>query len=455
MKKGLLIVLLALCLLQITLVSAIDIEVKKETIISTAIIEIDRPAEFELELTNNEAEDTFEIYSLVGIRLEPDEPFTIPANTTKKINLKVYPKPTSEFYSFQYKIKNSAGEIQEEELVVSIINLEDCFNFYLDSISPESDAASLTFESKVDHDFDNVQVKFSSVFFEKQMGFPLNAKEKKPLDIVIDKEKAGDIIAGSYIVTADITVGNASTSLDSTIKFTEKLGVDTTRSSEGFLLHRYEVEKRNLGNVPTTVNITVNKNPLSVMFTNFNIPYTRKEARGLNIKYVFQKNLSPGENMKVIARTNWWIFILIIIGAALVAYFAKKYSYSKLKIKKKAVHVKTKGGEFALKVSIMIKAKGYVENIKVLDKLPGMVKLYERYGTISPDRVDEKNRRLEWNVGSLDDGEERIFSYIIYSKIGIIGKFELPPATGTYEYQGNIREANSNKAFFVNEPKTD
>ena len=100
-------------------------------------------------------------------------------------------------------------------------------------------------------------------------------------------------------------------------------------------------------------------------------------------------------------------------------YFYHKYSTSKLTLKKKVSFVKTKGGEFALKVSVIARARSYVENIKITDRLPGMVKLYERYGSIAPDRVDNKNRRVEWDIESLGQGDERMFSYIIYSKIGI------------------------------------
>ena len=131
---------------------------------------------------------------------------------------------------------------------------------------------------------------------------------------------------------------------------------------------------------------------------------------------------------------------------------ARKYSVTKLKLIKRTTFVKTKGGEFALKISLVVKAKDFVERIKIVDKLPGMVKLYERYGTITPDKVDEQNKRLEWNIESLDKGEERVFSYIIYSKMGVIGRFELPLARAVFDYKGKLMEMTSNKAVFVNEP---
>ena len=44
-------------------------------------------------------------------------------------------------------------------------------------------------------------------------------------------------------------------------------------------------------------------------------------------------------------------------------------------------------------------------------------------------------------------------SYIIYSKIGVVGKFSLPTAIAVYEKDGKIHEAESNRAYFVAEQR--
>ena len=75
-------------------------------------------------------------------------------------------------------------------------------------------------------------------------------------------------------------------------------------------------------------------------------------------------------------------------------------------------------------------------------------------GYCPPTRFDEKNRRIEWNFEKLEAGESRVLSYIIYSKIGVLGKFALPSATAIYEREGKIKESESNRAFFVAEQRT-
>jgi hypothetical protein len=54
----------------------------------------------------------------------------------------------------------------------------------------------------------------------------------------------------------------------------------------------------------------------------------------------------------------------------------------------------------------------------------------------------------------MQPGERRVFSYIIYSKIGVLGKFALPQATAVYERDGKVKETHSNQAFFMLEPRT-
>ena len=96
--------IILICLFQISTVLAIDLVVKEKEVSSLAIIELNEPAIFELEITNNESiSDSFEIYSFVGrIDLEPTESFTINSNSTRTILLEAYPRNMPGFFSFEY-----------------------------------------------------------------------------------------------------------------------------------------------------------------------------------------------------------------------------------------------------------------------------------------------------------------------------------------------------------------
>lgn len=451
MKKQALVIFFLL-FISISLISAIDLDVRERPIVTSAIIELNEPAVFNLQITNNGEGDNFKIYSLVGVRLEPTEEFFIDSGETKNITLRIYPRDNPEFFSFQYKIKDSQGDIQEEDLAISIINLKDAFEVYVDNIGLDSKKTTLTIENKVDHAFFGINAEVESIFFEKELELDLKGKEKEEVQLDINQEILNRTAAGTYILTARLNIRGEEAIISSTFRFNEMSNIDTTESREGLFTQRIEIEKTNLGNVATNVEIVITKNWFSRIFTGFNMPYTRSERRGLTFNYIFQKNLSPKDSLRVIAKTNWWILILIILLLVLIFYFLRQHIVSKLIIRKKVSFVKTKGGEFALKVTIFLKSKAFIENVKVVDKLPGMVKLYDRYGTIAPNKVDQKNRKLEWDIENLDTGEERLFSYVIYSKIGVVGKFEMPEARAVFDYQGKSLSASSNKAFFLNEP---
>ena len=96
-------------------------------------------------------------------------------------------------------------------------------------------------------------------------------------------------------------------------------------------------------------------------------------------------------------------------------------------------------------------AKQKVENVSLIDKIPAVVKVHENFETNKPDKIDTKNRRLQWNIGDLNPGEERVFNYIVYSKVGVVGKFSLPEALVVFEKDNEIHEVDSNKVFFLSE----
>ena len=133
--------------------------------------------------------------------------------------------------------------------------------------------------------------------------------------------------------------------------------------------------------------------------------------------------------------------------------FVKEYAKTDLKIKKRVTFVKSKGGEFALKVTIMAQAKQYIEKVNIIDRFPPLVKIHNIFGGDRPVRINEKSNRIEWNFERFEAGELRVLSYIIYSKVGVVGRFALPTTTAIFEKDGKIKETSSNRVFFVSEQK--
>ena len=208
----------------------------------------------------------------------------------------------------------------------------------------------------------------------------------------------------------------------------------------------------NSGNVLESIQIKLKRNIFSRLFTTFNIEPTLIERNGLAIEYTWIKErLNPTEAYIVKAKTNYVLPFLIIIVTILASLGFKRFSETKVEIKKSVSHVRTKNSEFALKIRLSVKAKKDIENVTLIDKVPAIVKIYNKFGLVKPDKIDAASRRLHWHIGDLNAGEERLFNYIVYSKVGIVGKFVLPDALVVFEQEGKIHETSSNKVFFMSD----
>lgn len=454
MKKKV-ILIVGIILINIISVLAINLEVTSKAISNSYLIELNDPAVFDLIIKNLDKSDNFQIYSLVGINIT-HLPFKIDKDEIEIIRIYLTPqdylRSNPQSYTFEYKIKNSKNEIQFETLTINIISLESAFSIDSQPINPKSEKITINIKNNLMKDLNNVNFKIKSKFFndyQKELSFGHN--EKRYIDISVDKNKLKTLTAGNYILNSQISLQNNIVNLESQIRFLENEGIELSENKEGSIIQRTEIIKKNVGNKKQLVTITQKKNFIAYLFTTANIPPTKVETDGFYKNYIWEKVLSPDEELKVVSRTNWLfpiiIIIIIIIGASLI----RKSIYDNLELTKKVSFVKTKGGEFALKVSIKARAKKQIEKIKIIDRLPSMVKLYDKFGMITPDKIDIDSKRLYWNIPRLNKGETRIFTYIIYSKIGIFGRIELPEAKAVYEENEESKETYSNKSFYVRE----
>ncbi|MBA7643951.1 hypothetical protein ES703_51685 [subsurface metagenome] len=260
-------------------------------------------------------------------------------------------------------------------------------------------------------------------------------------------------MAGFYTLNAKISVENEEANVEGIIKFVEKNLVTATKKDYGFIINTKITEKTNEGNVLVKSETVLKKNIISRLFTSFSPQPDIIERQGLTVYYTWEREIKPGETLKIIVKTNWLFPLLVILFIVAIVILAKQYAKTNLVLKKRVSFVRAKGGEFALKVSIFIYAKKYVERVSVIDRLPPLVKIHERFGGEKPLRINEKNKRIEWEFEKLETGETRILSYIIYSKIGVLGKFALPATTAVYEREGEVHESTSNRAFFIAEQR--
>ena len=439
------------------LVCAINLDVSIRPVSENFITEFNETCIYDIVITNNEKGDYFDLYSTVGIDISPQDKIFIGEKETKTVRVTANPQQAireSRGYSpFEYLIRNSKGEIQKERLIMNILSLKDAFTITSRDIDPLSQSTVVGVKNAITREFENVELKMDSPFFNYETTLSLKPLEEKSLDITLDPAKLKTLTAGKYIITAQINSNGKAAQKEIIFNYLEQENIESSSQNTGLLIKKTEIIRKNSGNVNKNVVISIQKNLFTYLFTTVNIAPTKSEISGIYKNYIWEKQLAPNEQLYIQVKTNWLYPILIVIFLAVLVLLIYRFLQTDITVKKKVYYVKTKGGEFALGVHVNVRARRFVERIKIVDRIPPLVMLYDKFGAISPDRIDLVNKRLEWNVEALNPGEERVFSYIIYSKIGVVGKFELPPTRAVYEREGEMKEASSNKSFFINRPK--
>jgi hypothetical protein len=433
---------------------ALDIQVEKLSTNEVYILGLNEPVNFDLRITNLGSAADVTFYTFFGEGFYPKGSIHLNSKEAQDMTFQIYPSSRIKpgYYTFDYYIRNDYGEEIAQTLTLDVINFKDAFEIGSDEFDPESKTLNIYIHNKINFDFENVTILFTSPFFEFQKQFNLGPNQRNDFTITLDKEDFKRLMAGYYTFDAEIEAKGLEGNLDGTLKFSEKDILTTNKKTYGFIINTNVIEKKNDGNVITKTETVVKKNVLSRLFTHFSPEPNTVEREGFIVYYTWYSELAPGEILNINVRTNWILPFAIVLLIVLVVILVKNTSNRNLILKKKVVFVNAKGGEFALKVMILVEAKNFIEKISVIDRLPYLTKVHEKFGGEQPARIDEKNKRMEWNFERMQPGERRVFSYIIYSNIGVLGKFALPPATAIYEREGKVKEAQSNQAFFMLEP---
>ena len=441
-------------LLTLSLVSAISLTIEKQTDDVAMIYKLNQPAIFDLKITNNGAGDNFMFYNFFGSGMFPKGTVQINGMETKLVQVGIYPREDLKeegWVQFDIFIKGENKDEMSYPLMVKIVRLKDSFEVGAEEFKPDSNNITIYVQNLLNFNFDSVDMKFKSPFFNFEKIISLKPHEKKSIEITLNKEDFRDLMAGFYTMDVEVNVGNQQADVQGTIKFSEKDIVTSTQNEYGVIINTKKITKSNEGNVVSPTVTVIKKNIISRLFTSFNPEPDLIERKGLVVYYTWEKELNPGDKFNLSVKTNWLLPLLIALLVVVIVILTKQFSKTNLSLKKRVRFVRAKGGEFALKVSVMVSARKFVERVNIIDRLPPIAKLHERFGGEMPKKVDAKNRRIEWYFDRLQAGESRVISYIIYSKVGVLGKFVLPTTTAIYEKDGEVHEAESNRAFFIAE----
>ncbi|MBS3072524.1 hypothetical protein J4477_01660 [Candidatus Pacearchaeota archaeon] len=449
-KKGLIFIFALIFLLGF--VSAFDVQT--DAVRGTIINDNNLPGVIHFKITSVNESGNYEIYTTERFQISSGE-FTILNKQTVEMDVSFLPidamKENTGYVKIPYNIrKTGTNYVQKGEVYLKLINFEDAFAIKGDPLTPESQAIVINVYNVEDVSYENVHVKVSGAFFNSfEKDISLSPYEIEKFSIPVNQDQLKKLVFGDYTIKGEITFNDQKEDVNGGVKLLEKSGIDANQYTGGIIVRKLNVERKNEGNIPTISEIQIKKNIISRLFTTFSIEPQRVERDGFLVYYHWQKELQPDESLNVTATTNLLFPFLLIIAIGVIGYLANLYFSTNLNIRKQVQFVKTHGGEFALKVTLRVSAKKFMDNVTLYDSIPAMAHLYEKYGQ-APSKAE--HGRLTWNIGKLGEGEERFFSYILYSKLKVVGKFELPRATGVYNVNGKIHESISNKVLFIHEP---
>jgi len=207
------------------------------------------------------------------------------------------------------------------------------------------------------------------------------------------------------------------------------------KSSEIFV-KSVKVTKTNSGNLVAQDSYLTNVGGFAQYFTTYNIPPSQINGNEL----VWKFEIMPGQSFEIEVVTDYrglWLAILVfVIVVALILYVLGR----KITIKKTTYKIKeTREGISELKIVLHVRNKnGLLKNITVIDYLPNLIHPTHQFGTLKPTKMQKGKSgiRFMWHLGSLEAGEERVFSYNVKSKLNIIGNLMLPSAVVIYKKKG-------------------
>ena len=430
-----------------------------ETINDIAVKELSQPAKFEVTLKNTgSSTDYAEFYTFVDAILSPRGAIAINSGEEKKVAFEVYPSDKLKYqrtgsYTFVYYMKSQHQEPVENRLVIRILPIKDLVDISLpDIVTLDTPSIDVGIENKENFMFDDASIRLKSVFIDSTKTTSLNGLEKKNVTFEIEQGKLKSIMAGKYISIVYFSFKKAGFSIEKEIDLREKSNIATTEKETGNIFYNtLAITKRNEGNVISDVSIAVKKNIFANAFTTISIKPTKVGKSAAFYTYEWEATLKPNETITVDIKTNYLLPLGILAGIAIIAVIISVYFSSPLMIKKKVRRVKSKTGEFALKVMVQIKARKDMNKIVLRERIPHLAELHERFGTIKPSKVDRARRIIEWELPELKRGEEHIFSYVLISKVSILGGYHMPDAFATFEIKGKKKQSLSNKVIFLAE----
>ena len=240
----------------------------------------------------------YNLYTLADISIKPSGTFVI---TNGSIIKHFTMTPMSDlnvngYYSFSYILNHRGVEKIPEKMLINLINLNDAIEIGADSIDTNSGKISFYVQNKNSANLKNLTATFSSMFFNIKRTFNLGANDRLNFSVSVDSNKLKKTKAGVYVLKSVFKTKDGDKHINGNLYIGIKKGITSTEDKSGFLIRTDTITKVNVGNVLENVNVEIDKNIFSRLFTTFNVEPTMIERSGLSVKYIWVKDgLNPAE----------------------------------------------------------------------------------------------------------------------------------------------------------------
>ncbi len=452
-------IIVAILFMIIPLVRSEDkFTIEKQVISNAVALELDSPAEFDLTIKNNQGSaDLFEIYSLSSVEITPAGTFSVDGSSSKTIRVKFVPKTkTIGAVGITYYVKGyGAGPeaTKQDSITIRAYPLSQIILVGIpESITRDDEEVTITFTNTEKINFGDVQISCKSDFFDFTQTIAINGGDK--VDITVPLKNLQALNAGKYPITFEFTIQDKKTNI---IKDTNLVEITKITESEfkriNLLSYTRSILRKNDGNTVEYVKFELSQNFFERFFTSYNIKPSESYGQGLNVVSVWKKELKIGDSLDVKATISY-VPLIILLGLLIVAYIIYRvYNRPRIILRKKMLKVKTVGGEFALKIVLIVKNIGKeAKDVVIVDRIPVAAKIHEHFGAIKPEKVEHD--KLLWKFEQLMPGEEHVLSYVVYSKVTFIGKLNVPIAVAHYsDVKGKRKIATSTKLALTYEPE--
>ncbi|MBT5029964.1 hypothetical protein HN840_04310 [archaeon] len=318
-----------------------------------------------------------------------------------------------------------------------------------ESVAPNNDfVLKLGLLNNMNEDLNNIDVLVSSELFEDQQTVQLFDEQEREVEFTFPIDSSTS--PGNYTYSVRIYYDDelkATTTGEIVVE--ESLDVsETVKISEDFLYKEIVITIENTGNLEVSSSYEYPMPWYERWFASYSVDANVEDGAA---QWTF--NIAPEEDVVVVIDVDYRPLIIGIIALILAGIIAYFMFTRRVTINKKVFKMKysTEGlTEFKVKLNVRNRTSKKIKDITVVDRLPRIIKPNMQFGTLHPSGVERaaKGVRMMWKINELVPGEERIISYDVQPRMGVIGRLTLPAAMGKFKnIRNRVTKIRSNSPF--------